>query len=293
MSRTLGCSVSLLSLLFSACLVDAPIVEGSDDESELGVNIASWCDTFCERSEECGIETRAACLGECVSVLQEFEDKGEICAEAGRRVVSCIDRERCAKLSGDDKCFVLEERAHCLESIADTCRSATYTSGTGAPNCVHDFGDCSNGGEYTLECVADHTGSRCACMTNGVIDGEFAADACPPMEDAIQICAWPIESVHVAPVVHAKGCVGGGSVAADQSCIQSFEQCTDGHSYGVTCTPVDRAVRCDCEIDGYVVSVYTSPDGICEFFADDPYFGRVALNYACGFSIDAPPPTAD
>ena len=171
MRRPPGYALSLLPLLFSACMVDTPIVEGNDDESELGIDVASWCDTFCERSEKCGIETAGPCLGECVTALEEFEGKGEICAEAGRRAVSCLDRASCADLFGGDVCFVQEERARCLESIATTCRAAD-TSGSGHPDCQHDFGDCSDGRQYTLECFADGNGSRCACMTDGVNEGD-------------------------------------------------------------------------------------------------------------------------
>jgi hypothetical protein len=286
--------LSLVPLLLSACMVDAPIVEANDDENELGVDIGSWCDTFCERSEECGLETAAPCLGECVTLLEEFAGGGVTCAEAGQRAIACLERASCAELAGDDPCSIRDEHARCLDSAEGTACKAVDTSGSGHPDCGHHFADCPNGRQYSLECFADGNGSRCVCTTDGVDEGEFAAVACPPADEAIRICAWPIEREDGAPVARAERCVGGGSTGpASVDCIMDFDQCSDGHSYGVNCTAVERAVRCECEIDGVVVRVYSSPAGICEFFASDPYDGRVALNYACGFAIEAGAPTAD
>lgn len=282
MQRPLGYFLArALPLLFSACAVDTPVVEG-----ETSGDFRSRCETLCERIETCAAVTLEQCQDECVTVFERFEDYGEICSEAGERVMRCLERAPCAEVEWLDACSLSEESERCLDSVEPTTCETRDTSGSGLPDCEHSLRDCSNGREYELVCFEGSSAARCACMTNGVLQGEFAAVACPPIEDAIRICAWP-----VAPdgATRTSRCVGGGNTGP--SCNLVFEQCADGHSYGVTCAAVKQAVRCECDVDGVVVGSYSSADGICEF-ADDTDDGRIATNYACGFSIQTIPQSA-
>ena len=285
----------ILPLLLPACMVDMRIVEGNDDDRDLVVDIDAWCEILCERAEECSVETAESCIGKCVAAFEVFEGKSDICEEAGERARSCLEGATCAELGRDDVCLLSEESESCLDSVDPTfCRNRD-TSGAGSPDCQHGFSDCSNGEEYMLECFADGDDSRCACMTNNAIRGEFTAFACPSAEDAIQICAWPVVRANDVPATPLPtSCAAGGRAGPGSAeCSMRFEGCTDGHSYGVNCAVVGQAVHCECDIDGEVVNVYASTEGICSFFAVDAYDGCIATNYACGFSIEPPPPTAD
>ena len=268
-------------------MVETPVVEGNEAGDEVGLR--SWCQQICDGLEDCPDELDY-CLPQCVALFQDFEGKNDVCADAGRRAMSCLEQTRCTGLEGVEGCSVSGERERCLASRGQTSCQSGENLAEDAQDCGFRFSYCSSGDEFTLDCSVDADGTRCTCMTGDIVNGEFAPAMCPSVEDVLRICAWPaVYPPGVPTPPPAARCQLGGSSSpggAGVECSMNFVQCSDGHTYGVNCVGAERAVRCDCMIDDEVDSVYSSPDGICSFaLADDD--GRTALNYACGFSIAA------
>jgi hypothetical protein len=285
-----------LLLLFSACTVDTPVVEGAKDR--LGEDLGAWCDSLCETFLECQPEAtpeeRDGCPANCALYFtQTYVGRGDVCESAALRVMDCMEDASCSELA-DDACNIQGEEARCAESFGQVaCRSEeTTVTPSGEPfECDLGFSDCSDEQEYRLSCEPGNP-PRCYCSVNGTITGRFTPSVlvCPTHVEAKQICGWPIPNGRGEPELPPPAtCIAHHSTGSGSpdDCDIAFERCSDGHGYGVECGIAGGEASCRCMVDGAPVGFDGSPGGICPF-AQDPDSGAVTLNYACGFHL-APP----
>lgn len=285
-----------LLLLLSACAVDTPVVEGS--EERLGEDLGAWCDSLCERFVECEpeatLEEREECGEYCVSYFKDtYVGRGDVCENAALRVMDCMEDASCSELA-DDVCNIRTEEARCAESSGQVVCRAEDSSGTpsDAPfQCDLGFSDCSDGQEYRLFCEPGAS-PRCYCSVDGAITGAFAPSVliCPTHIETKRICGFPIPNGLGEPEAPTPAtCISHGNTwsGAPGVCDIAFTACSDGHSYGIECDSVGGDASCHCMLDGAPVGFEGSPSVICPF-AQDPDGGAVTLNYACGFTL-APP----
>ena len=287
----------LVPLLVPACMVNTPVVEGDEnpvvDDSRLGEELGAWCDSFCERFVECGIEGADNCPADCVPYFVEtFGGKGETCTNAGLGLMDCLEQSSCDDLD-QESCDVSAAEAQCAP-VTDgvVCESEDQGAGSGGASggCSVGFSDCADGREYGLSCTVLNGLPSCQCGIDGEPQGFFQPTEpfCESGSLAIQVCGWPVVDggrPQTPPPVECDliGSSGDGSGVCDVS----FLECTDGRSYGVRC---NGAEGCRCEIDGVPIGFVGSSDMICPF-ASGPDIGAVAMNYSCGFRLVPPPPS--
>jgi hypothetical protein len=272
----------LVPWFFAACTVDTPVVQGDDDR--LGDELGAWCQSWCERIDECGGDSRVLCLDGCLELFSKFAGKGSVCRDAGLRVMDCVEAATCEELDNPSACHVADELLSCFEATGETvCRG-----GFNGPSCIVGFDECSDGSEYSLECLDQSDPPECRCVVSGLTTGRFTPSEldCPSAAEAIQICAWPmVYNGNVLPpptLCEAGGGELSGPDAGD--CSMHYVDCSDGRDYEVRCAGSVGNVVCACIVDGLMVGSYESPYGICPF-VEDADDGRVAANAGCGFKL--------
>jgi hypothetical protein len=276
--------VSLVAVLLPGCVVDTPVVEGEQDR--LGKDLGAWCASMCDRFDACDDAPPDDCASTCVeSFTSVFVGKSSACQQAGLRVMDCVDGATCET---SKHCSITEEEdAACSDSADETTCQESFISRqpTQGFDCAVGFNVCSDGKEYSLDCVGAGDSPECTCAVSGRPTGRFSpsALACPSAEEAIQICGWPIFTGSELPPTNC------GSTAAElpfsnpAECAVWYDDC-DGRDLEVRCVGTVGNVVCECNIDGQTVGSYESPYGICPFI-EDPDSGSVAANYGCGFKI--------
>jgi len=280
----------LMPLLLPACMVDTPVVEGPADP--LGEDLAAWCASTCDMWMGCGIDVEENCSGSCVSYFSEtFVGNGEICTNAGLRLMDCMESLTCPEVLGDDPCNVRAEERRCDGSgVGIVCDAEDQGANSSGFSCDFGFSDCSDGREYRLLCEGPENPPECQCLVDGESTGRFQLSelVCPTRVEAKQICGWPIlEQGHrPTPAVHcdvsgSSGVAGGAGV---NECGISFGACSDGSEYGIECSGPPGAVVCTCEVDGASFGSFSSGAGICDYY-DSPDSGAAMANYTCGYSL--------
>lgn len=299
--------IRFLALLVPACTVDTPVVEGSNAtfDDRLGADLGPWCEAACAKVRDCAPEEepREDCPDDCYELFAtEFVGKGDMCAAGALRLMDCIEGASCRDLSLD-VCDTMAEISRCAASNGQvTCESrgggeggsagfgGSAPAGTSTPSCEVQYDECSNGLTYMVSCSGSAP-RECECMIAGdYTTGHFRRDSvdCPEAYEAREICGWPIiphpDEPPTQPPVScsfgsSSGAAGGGSVG---SCEIFFEDCSDGHNYGITCDGSNEA--CACRVDGETAGSFVTSEYICPYVFDDDS-GAATLNNACGFSI--------
>jgi hypothetical protein len=285
-------STYLVVLLLPACTVDTPVVEGN---TRLGEDLGPWCESLCGTYAECEASpVEETCPADCVAYFTDtFVGKGDVCEKAALRVMDCFDTVSCDDLRVENACNIHTEETRCLADSGQVICDATDSSGqpNGAPlACDMGYSDCSDGKEYRLSCSTPVDATICQCFVDGAVTGTFLlTDAvCPMDNDPKQICGWPIPNGQGEPSLSPPprcGLIGSSGSGEPGDCMLSFDDCTDGQSYGVTCDALSGVPACRCEINGVSIGFSGSPDAVCPFANGDDDSGAVAVNYACGFNL--------
>ena len=276
--------VSLVFVLLPGCTVETPVVEG---DPNLGDDIGAWCASTCDRLDACDEVPREVCAGNCVETFKDvFEGRSGACQAAGRRIRACIDGATCETVAS---CSITEEEdSACAKAVAETTCEDSFTSGQPAQgfDCAVGFDVCSDGMEYSLDCVGEGDSPECQCAVNGNTTGRFTPTrlVCPSAAEAIEICAWPIVNGNEPQQTECDLSGGELPVSNPAECAAQYTVCSDAREYEVRCGGTVGEVVCVCIVDGQMVGSYQSPTGICPFI-EDPDSGRVEANYGCGFKI--------
>jgi hypothetical protein len=277
--------VSLVAVLLPACTVDTPVVEG--DKDPLGDDLGAWCTSMCDRLDACDDVPREVCAGSCVENFTAiFSGRSSACQAAGRRIRACVDGATCETL---EACSITEEEdSACAEVVAGTTCDEPFTSGqpTQGFECAVGWDVCSDGKEYSLECVGESDSPECTCVVGGHATGRFTPSGfvCPSAVEAIRICAWPFVNWNEPPQTECDLNGGELPVLNPAECAAQYTVCSDARDYEVRCGGSVGEVVCACIVDGQMVGSYQSSTGICPFI-EDPDSGRVEANYGCGFRI--------
>ena len=174
------------------------------------------------------------------------------------------------------KCPVTEE----CDCVGDECW------------CVDDV----DGAECTIDCFEDTAqrfsghGEECLalglslfdCVDTLSCDDVFSGtNPCQPLlteAETSGICGTPDDPPSVRPPPAADGtvvCSGGGEGAtgsgpapgggtASETCMRSFDSCSDGHSYSIECTVTNgQNAVCTCSVDGAATRTITLAQQTC------------------------------
>src|SRR6186713_1195615 len=243
----------VVPLLLPACMVDTPVVDGTDSGvggDRLGADLGAWCDSLCARLEDCG-NYDDECVTACIELFREaFANKNDTCKEAGFRAMDCLDQASCAELNGLDVCAVQEEFELCLASQGLVyCADEAETGGTAGMgggqttgfSCSMLRDECSNGSVYRLACDGPGDPPECSCTVDDEVVGRFVPSrlSCPDARDVARICGWPVTEGWVLPTyppvrwcnTSSRSGVSGGLPTGD--CSASFANCSNGHSYDI------------------------------------------------------------
>jgi hypothetical protein len=280
----------LVPLLLPACTVDTPIVEGSNRSDD---NLEAWCESFCRRGTDCGTTVPETCPTDCVLYYNEtYVGKGKVCEEAAGRLMNCIDAASCDGVRTGEACNIRAEEERCLESQGlMTCPGSSIERGNEG-YCNVSFDTCPDGSIYRLTCLGTTDPPECDCLIDDEVTGTFirTRPECPEEFEVKQICAFPIADHTGDPeapprmTCHVGEGMGNAVSAGLYECGVTFDTCSDGRRYEVTCEGPPGAVDCYCSIDGEHLDQNQSPAGVCPFL-DDPDNAAVAINYICGFRI--------
>ena len=292
----------ILPLVLPACLVDAPIVEGSDDR--LGDGLGRWCESMCERAASCGAaDDPETCPDDCAEFFTEtFIDQTDVCSESALHVMDCLDSQTCEAII-DGECHIDDEADRCAISQGDVvCRALDLgegghggaggtagTAGTGGTptlSCELGIANCSDGKSYRLVCASN----QCHCIVDDSVESSFSLDSleCPGPDEAIASCGWSVTTIRddtdsPGAVCSAYDGASGGS--GSNACSFSFSDCDNRLTYSLDCSGAPGGGQCSCLVDGVAIGTLANPEDVCPYLTSESDTGVLAIYDACGFEI--------
>ena len=132
--------------------------------------------------------------------------------------------------------------------------SACATAQAGELDCMNAMAVCTYDTGALDKCLSDLDAQSCTVMS------------LPASCDLSQICPGQLV------------CSGESSSSNSGVCSLTFDQCSDGHSYGASC----NGAMCTCQIDGVGGKMFTAAIDIC---ANNNDTGKQAIKTNCGYTF--------
>jgi hypothetical protein len=316
---------ALLLPCVAACQVDNDIADDGESgsaEARVAAKSGDFCESTCTRLGLCEIEGLVGdaieCISECEELFEEeFLHRGEACAAAGERFMSCISQSTCEDFASTGKTCELSDAE---EDACDKSDEPPSSGSGGSPTnplpgsapidgagpaicsgslsggpapgaesfaCDTSWEDCTDGHSYAVSCSESAEGPPlCTCSIDGTPTGTFdlVELSCPSQSDMNVGCGFWIVGPGDIPAVQVscQGGTGGGGPINGNGCFVEFADC-GGSTYHVECTGSGGTERCLCYVDGQPTASFHDPAGFCPSTGTSDELRRV--NAGCGWHV--------
>lgn len=233
---------------FLACAVNSTVAsDNQTPEEKLSAELSARCTSICSwatqctpppcdcTGDSCGCTQKidaSTCPADCEKSLGAYSGKGDVCANAGLTILTCLSGASCANIFQSSLCQPDDAtRAACASDssssapgvdstssgvagsastgsggasstgAAVTCQSGSGAGVAGSANnagsfvsCEQTYADCSDGHSYDAICVVNmQNASACSCFVDNTAQITFTPSVtCPDLAEINARCGWSL-----------------------------------------------------------------------------------------------------